>query len=59
MLVGELLEHTVGILRVAALLVDVHLEEGELVALAVELLQSLNGREHVLIVLLGVVEAYE
>ena len=55
MLVVEFLKHAIGILRVMALLVDIHLEERELVALAIELLQSLYGREHALVILLGII----
>ena len=55
MLIIKLLEHTVCVLGILALLVDVHLEKRGLVALAVYLLHAFYCGQHMGIILLGTV----
>ena len=57
--VVQSLEHAVGVLGVVAHLVYIHLHKCQLVALAVNLLYALYGRQHARVVLLGTIQAHE
>ena len=59
MCVVQRLQHAVSVLCVVTHLVDIHLEQCQFVALAVNLFHTVDGGKHARIVLLGPVQTHE